>query len=102
MSMGEVVVAIVLGAVGSVIAAEFMNCLPKLTQWLLRRAVARLPEDQRERFREEWAADLEERASVLMRLCAVFGMFFCAKSIPDLSKNTESNENVFIQKTDWN
>jgi hypothetical protein len=55
-------------------ADEAKSWLPWLNSKLLSLAVSRLPCDQRERFREEWAADLESFPSGIARTVRACGM----------------------------
>jgi lipopolysaccharide/colanic/teichoic acid biosynthesis glycosyltransferase len=57
--MSWVVVAVV-AAVLQLVVAEAFGWLPRIAQHLIRRAVRRLPSEHRERYAEEWLADLDE------------------------------------------
>ncbi len=51
--MGSILIAIL----PNLIANELYDCAPSFARWLIGRALARLPESERERCREEWYAD---------------------------------------------
>lgn len=70
--------AAILGAVLSrIIAEEVRDWLPFVSQKLLTCAVNRLPEDQRERYREEWAADLNMFPGKISQAIRAGGFYFC-------------------------
>jgi hypothetical protein len=50
---------ILLGAIGSILAAELLDICPWLTQKLLARAAKRVPAAYRERYLAEWQAELD-------------------------------------------
>jgi len=56
----DIVVAVALGAIGSIIAAELYAYGPAIAHALIRRAVARLTKHEQTRFLEEWLADNRE------------------------------------------
>jgi len=56
----EYLVAILLGIIGSLIAAELYANAPRIADSLLEGAIARLPRHKQERYREEWHAHLNE------------------------------------------
>lgn len=47
-----------LNIMGRLVADEIKAWLPKLTEWTLQHSVSQLPSENRERYREEWEADL--------------------------------------------
>jgi hypothetical protein len=53
----EYLIGIALGLIGSLIAAEICANGPALSEWLISKAVACLPEYERAQFSEEWLAD---------------------------------------------
>jgi hypothetical protein len=56
----EYVIGLLLGILGSLIAAEIFACGPVIARSLIGLAVRRLPEEDRNRFREEWLSHLQE------------------------------------------
>jgi len=69
--------AILEGFVSKLVADEAKAMLPMLSQWLVRNAVSRLPKDQRERYSEEWTADLLSYSGEIVRVFRAMG-FVCA------------------------
>src|SRR6266849_3642279 len=57
--MSTTLVTIILGALGSIIAAELLGWCPLLAKHLIRLAVSRLPQRHRARYQEEWLADMD-------------------------------------------
>jgi hypothetical protein len=60
------------------VLAELRDCAPSLAAWLLQRAVKRLPEPHRERFREEWDAILNEVPGKLTKIATTIGFWLYA------------------------
>ncbi|MGD0628424.1 MAG: hypothetical protein ABR987_03685 [Terracidiphilus sp.] len=73
-----ILTTIIVGIVGKIAADEAKVWFPFFSQRLLSFAVERLPSDQRERCREEWAADLLSYPSELTRFCRALGMCWAA------------------------
>lgn len=46
---------ILISAAGKIVADDFKAWAPRLIQWLIAKAIARLPADQRDRYGEECA-----------------------------------------------
>lgn len=55
-------------AIGSVLSTEFKAWAPRLSETMLRRAVRQLPSNMRERYKEQWSADLAEIPGYLSKL----------------------------------
>ena len=49
----------VAGIIGNLIASEAYDWLQRIAEWLIKRAVARLPVDEQDRYREDWLSHLE-------------------------------------------
>jgi Bacterial sugar transferase len=81
------VVLLVLAVVGGIIRTvfarllgdEIKSWLPCIVERLLRRAVASLPKDQRERFQEEWHSHLDEIPGEIGKLVVALGFPFAAR-----------------------
>lgn len=67
-----VILTIVLGIAGSLLAAEFFGSCPWLTEALLSRAAHRLPNVHRERYVAEWDAELDYMRSRCGNLTILF------------------------------
>lgn len=59
--------------------SEFQDWTPKATARLIERAVQRLPEDKRERFREEWAAHLGDTPGEVGKWIVAAGCLLAAR-----------------------
>lgn len=66
----EYVIGLIFGILASLAAAEFLDWTPRLTEKLIEFATSRLPEELRDRCREEWLADISDRPGKLSRLIA--------------------------------
>jgi hypothetical protein len=72
---------VAIGAAGSLLAAEIWSHAEPLARWLVRRAVRRLPEAQRERRQEEWLAHLEETPGAVRKLLHGVGCWSGAPAV---------------------
>jgi hypothetical protein len=63
---------------GSLFAAEVWASAHSFAQSLTRLAVRCLPSEDRERYREEWLADLNDMPGMLAKFCWVGGCFWTA------------------------
>lgn len=70
--------AIVGGVVLNMLASDLYDRCPKLAQRLLHGALTQLPEDQRERFAEEWAAVLMDAGSKTQQVWMALQFYFAA------------------------
>ena len=48
-----------LGILASILASEIVGFCPEISRWLVRRAVGLLPKESRERYAEEWNAEID-------------------------------------------
>jgi hypothetical protein len=71
----DLLTTIVLGIVGSLIAAELTARSGSLAEWLIRLAVKRLPESEQSRFHEEWQAHLAQCSSNLTKIWHSVGCY---------------------------
>jgi hypothetical protein len=101
----EYVIAIFFGIVGSLLAAEFYSCAPVLARRIIDRAAQRLPEGERERYAEEWLADLEAFPGNLWKLKYAVGCFYgvagMTTAIPKIAVThfRKANAHYFVNKT---
>jgi DNA-binding CsgD family transcriptional regulator len=70
--------------VGNLVASELYDRSSQLCEWLLDRAISRLPECERTRYREEWYAHLENCPGKLGRLAHAFGCYVAASRVTDI------------------
>ncbi|MGI8570363.1 MAG: hypothetical protein ACR2KT_15590 [Methylocella sp.] len=72
--IGLFFLAVLLGAAASrQLADEFKAWTPRLVDVIIRRAVRQLPENQRERFAEEWPSHVDQIPGEVGKLIATFG-----------------------------
>jgi hypothetical protein len=69
---------ILIGAAGSLVAAEIYVHAERIARWLTKKAVARLPPEDRERRLEEWTADLEDMPGAVTKLSWAVGCHWAA------------------------
>jgi hypothetical protein len=85
-------ISTILGAVGGFvggIAAHFIahdayEVAPRYARELIDRAVARLPEADRERFAEQWLADLYEHEGVIAKFKHAIGCVLAARKVGEI------------------
>lgn len=77
----ELLITIVLGAIGSLLAAEIWANAPRLGRWFIKRAVLQLPASKRDHFLEEWLSDIDERPGALDKLRHALGCYFRAARV---------------------
>lgn len=75
------VVTVVAGVAGNLIASELYDQCPRLAKRLLDDAVSKLPYDQQARYREEWSAHLEECVGKMGKLWHAAGCLFSARAL---------------------
>lgn len=73
--------SLIVGIVGNLIASEIYDRSPRLANWLIGRAIERLPEHQRPRYREEWSAHLDECPGKLGKIWHAIGCSFSASAV---------------------
>jgi hypothetical protein len=64
---------ILIGAMSRIVARELSAHSEPLARWIIKRAVECLPVDDRDKFREEWLAHLEETPGALRKFCHAVG-----------------------------
>src|ERR1700751_4821393 len=76
----ELILGVILGVLGIIAAAvsrqltdEFKAWTPWITRRLIRRAARRLPDEQRDRFEEEWLSHLNEIPGEVGKVIAALG-----------------------------
>jgi hypothetical protein len=52
-----------------------------IARWIIDKAIERLPADDRQRFREEWLAHLDETPGALRKICHAIGCYLCAAKL---------------------
>lgn len=79
----ESIVAALSAFFGKLFADEFKAWLPWVTERLTRSAVSILPQDQQERYSEEWRSHLHEMPGELGRLLVALDLFRAAYTISE-------------------
>jgi hypothetical protein len=69
-----------------IFAEEFKAWMPWIAERFVRKAVAGLPEDQRERFGEEWRSHLNEIPGEIGKLVVALGFVFAAWKMSSILK----------------
>jgi hypothetical protein len=59
---------ILIGAASRIVTAELSAYAEPMARWMIDKAVERVPADYRDRFREEWLADLNDTPGMLRKL----------------------------------
>lgn len=77
-SLASGVVGTVLGTIA---VRELIDNAPRVSRWLIERAVHRLPERIRDRYREEWKAHADELPSLLSKVFHGIGCWFHAREV---------------------
>jgi lipopolysaccharide/colanic/teichoic acid biosynthesis glycosyltransferase len=72
---------VVAAALSRVLADECKAWMPCLTKWLIRRAIGRLPQDQRERYKEEWQSHIDEMPGEIGRIVTSVGFVLAANKM---------------------
>src|ERR1700731_127635 len=77
--------AIIIAVAGRLLSDDIKEWLPWITRYLIERAVSRLPENEREKRREEWESDVNEWPGNLAKLYRAWGYLFAAKAIHSIA-----------------
>jgi hypothetical protein len=71
---------------GNMIASQLYDCTPLLARWLVLRAIVRLPQSERDRYREEWLSHLAECPGKLTGLYHAFGCLRASGALASFSR----------------
>ena len=82
----DVVIAIFVSVIAAVLCREFAAWLPRITEKILSLAVCRLPPEIRDRYDEEWRADLDTIPGELSKLCCSLDLIRAASRINPQTK----------------
>ncbi len=74
-----VIGTIAVAVISRLLADDFKAWSPRLVDWIIGQAVQRLPEDQRERFDEEWRSYINDTPGDLWRPIAACGFLRAAR-----------------------
>lgn len=78
--MTELLLAVLKGLLGKVVAEELAVAWQTLLRWLVKRSARRLNDDQ-ERYEEQWMADLDDRKTPLRKLLFALGLLWAARVV---------------------
>ena len=93
-------ITILLGVIGSLLAAEIWANAPRLGRWFIERAVIKLPASKRDHYHEEWLSHLEERPGAIGKLRHALGCYFrAARALAAREKLTPATEQAVIKLT---
>lgn len=76
------------------LADEFKAWMPWIVRRLIQRAVGRLPENQRERFEEEWQSHLDEVPGEIGKLCVALGFLSAARKMSSILTTGHQRETI--------
>lgn len=88
-AIGVVIAGIVGAALSQLLADEFEAWAPHIANKLIRLAVSRLPERNRERMREEWHSHLDEIPGQIGKIVAAIGFLIASRDPNCSSSNIE-------------
>jgi hypothetical protein len=74
----DTLINILLGVVGSLLAAEVWANAPRLGRWFIKHAVRQLPPSKRDQYHEEWLSHLDECPGGIDKLRHALGCYFRA------------------------
>ncbi len=84
---------ILVGVVSGIVTAELIAYAEPIARWIIGKAVERLPLDNRDRFREEWLAHLDETPGALRKLWHATGCCLGAAKVGAvLARQTERDK----------
>jgi len=93
-----ILTTIIAGIVVALVSDQVKALLPFLSRNLLKFAVSELPEEMRERYSEEWAADLLNCPREFVKCCRALGLCWASARISRYARKTLVNiivENLF-------
>jgi two-component sensor histidine kinase len=91
--MGYHLIDILIGVISGIVTAELIAHAEPIARWIISKAVERLPPDNRDRFREEWLAHLDETPGTLRKLWHATGCYLGAAKVGEvLARQTERDE----------
>jgi hypothetical protein len=79
--IGIWILGVVTAALSRLLADECKAWVPWLTKWFVRRAAAGLPENQRERYKEEWESHIDEIPGDIGKIVTALGFVMAAKKM---------------------
>ena len=93
----ELLIGLVLAVLAALIVEEIHANSTSVARWLILRAVRRLPEQERERFHEEWTAHLNDAETVFRKLWHAIGCVCAALRIATAIRRRRRDPLVLAQ-----
>ncbi len=75
---------ILIGAASRIVTSELSAYVEPMARWIIEKAVGRLPACQRERFREEWIAHLNETPGLFRKSLHAIGCQLAASALANI------------------
>jgi hypothetical protein len=72
---------ILVGVIGSLVAAEIYCLLPRISRWVATRATKKLPANLRERYSEEWQSYLNDWDGNIGKFCSALGFVWSSRQL---------------------
>jgi hypothetical protein len=91
-----VLLTIFVAVVSRLVADDLKAWSPRLVDWLIRKAVARLPEDQRERMDEEWRSHIDGTPGELWKLVEGVGFLRAARVLAPVTAPDQFLVRLFL------
>jgi hypothetical protein len=79
--IGIWIISVVTAALSRLLADECKAWVPCFVKWIIRRATSKLPEDQRERYKEEWTSHIGETPGDIGKIATALDFVRAAKRI---------------------
>ena len=76
--MMEIIIAVILGIVASMVGHDVSSNIKSICRWLIRHAARQVPLSKRARLQEEWMADIDATAGAILKLFVTLGFFVAA------------------------
>jgi hypothetical protein len=87
----------ILGVFGATLSRllsdECKAWIPCFIKWIIRSAIAVLPEEQRERYKEEWQSHIDEIPGDISKIVTALGFMRAAKRMPSETARNRSEKN---------
>ncbi len=85
---------IIAAAFSQQLTDEFKAWMPRIVRRVIRKAVNRLPEDQRERFEEEWRSHVDEVPGEIGKICVALGFLSAARKMTSILRTGRERATV--------
>ncbi len=78
-TIAAIIGGIVFAVAAKVLSSEFEAWSPRLVDWLIKRAIARLPGDLQPRMEEEWRAFINDTPGHIAKIARAYGLSYGAE-----------------------